>query len=143
MPARYSIGYAKIWSSVYGGRSSTIISAPCRFIQSLSRRGTETQRNLLVLSSPVCFRLLLAQCLCVSVASLSIAVQTRGDHFRGRCARAGSAADRRRKRIGNIAGSKDIRHKRLLLTVDNDVTALIQLQLPTKQFRVGRNADAD
>src|SRR6266568_219278 len=141
MPAMYSIGYARMCASVYAGRSWPTISATCWFIESLSHRGTETQRNLFSFFQAGQFSLFLALCLCVSVASLSISVQARSDHLRGRCPGAGGATDCRRERLRDIADRENVRHACFLVSIYADVTALVYLQLLAKQFRAGLNTD--
>src|ERR1700754_2011318 len=66
----------------------------------------------------------------------SLRIQSGGDNFRGRCARAGRAIDRRREGIRNISRGEHHRHTRFLFAVHRDVSLRIQLQLFAKQISI-------
>src|SRR5215470_17052466 len=73
----------------------------------------------------------------------SFYVEPAGDHLRGGSAGAGRAADCWRHWIRDVTHGEDHRHVRFLLTVHDDVTALVSFHLLSEQLRIRFDTDAD
>src|SRR3954462_15599369 len=69
-------------------------------------------------------------------------LQSRSDYLCGGRARAGSAADRWRSRVRDVADGEDHLGTRLVLAVRDDIAVRVRVQLTAKHLRVRLEADA-